>query len=281
MGWGASRLLPAGEAYPARFPRLSNEVWHRREAELTRAPWTVSLASSGYLARAELSAEDGNALSAKELEQAQGFIDTHLGLVGLTQRAPLTKWDDGLYYVSKVDDPRFGISVLHRGTKVTITGHLWPGLTLRSRARREPNDLLRPWLGTRVVSGDPIEQHPCDPVHSVNDCAQPSEPEIAIVGPEIAHYAVTASAVDDFIEVREVLVLDLPAHPKSLDAGRPVPPATLDARTGEALEVATFQTGMCEDRACVTWGSVRTEQNALFWHWVSFERLQLDVVFRQ
>ncbi len=280
MGWGASGAVPRGEAYPARFPRLSTEVRRRREAEVKSAPWTVSLASSGYLARAELLVEDGDDLSSKELAQAQGFIDTHLALVGLTQRTPLKKWDDGLYYVSNVDDPRFGISVLHRGTKVAITGHLWPGLTLRSRARREPNDLLRPWLGMRVVSGDPIVQQPCDPVHSVNDCPQPRERETVIVGPDIAHYAITATAVDDFVEVREVLVLDLPQHPTSLDAGRGLPPAVLDARTGEALEVATFGPGMCEDGVCASWGFARTERNMLFWHWVAFERLQLDVLFR-
>jgi hypothetical protein len=283
-GWGDSHATQPGEVYPARFPRLSKDAWHRREAELqaTSGPWNITLASSGFLARAEHPAENGNDLSARELDDAQRFIDLHLALMGLARQTPLKKWDDGLYYLSPIDDPRFGISVLHKGTSVAISGQLWPGVTIRSSARRAPSEALRPWLGTRIISGDHVLNPPCDRVSSgVNDCTPPSDPAPVTVDPDIAQYVIHGRVVGDWIEVREMLALALPPNPKAMDVGVALPPAAQDARTGEALDVVPLESGMCEDEgACVSWGHIRTERNVFLWHWVSLERLQSEVVFR-
>ncbi|MEO7112538.1 MAG: hypothetical protein ABI183_18985 [Polyangiaceae bacterium] len=279
-GWGTSHAVQPAEIYPTRFRRISKEELQHRADALKVAPWMLSLGPSGYLAQATRNVEDGDDLSSQDLEQAQSFIDTHLALMGLARSAALKKWDDGLAFISPVDDPRFGISVLHRGPRLTITGHLWPNFTFRSSARRDLAALLAPWLGTRVTSSDVIVNPPCDPVNSIDDCPRQSEPPVAIVGPSLAHYVVNATEVGDAIEVREVLVLDLPHNPKPMDAGKTLPPSAFDARTGEPLNVSAFGSGMCEGDACVSWGSARTEQNFLFWHWVSFERLQSDVVNR-
>ena len=278
-GWGSPHAPPAGEIYPAKFPRVADEDLRRRETELRAAPWTLGLEPSGFLAQAALNVDDGDEVSSTDLEQAQSFIDNHLALFGLARRAPLKKWDDGLYYVSPVDDPRFGISVEHRQTRLTIVGHVWPGFTFQSSARRTPSVLLGPWLGMRVGSADPIDNMPCDPAGPESTCPQAKEPQIVVVGPDIAHYVVSANAneASNEIEVREVLVLDLPHNPTSLDAGKTLPPFALDARTGEAVSIHGVGAGMCGPN-CVAWGSARTEHNFIFWHWVSLERLQRDVM---
>lgn len=280
-GWGDSHAPQAGEIYPATFPRIPDADLRRRESELNAAPWSVSLGPSGYLAQASLNVDDGETLSSAELDEAQIFIDSHLALFGLAQKSSLKKWDDGLYYVSPVDDPRFGISVLHRGPRLTIAGHFWPHFTFRSSARKNPSELLRPWLGTRVTSADTIQMMPCDPAGPVNTCPQQSEAPVVTVGPDIARYVVSAIEIDGALEVRELLVIDLPHNPRPVDSGKTLPPFALDARTGEAMKAAALGSGMCEgDAFCVSWNGTRTVQNFMFWHWVSFERLDRDVGFR-
>jgi hypothetical protein len=44
--------------------------------------------------------------------------------------------------------------------------------------------------------------------------------------------------------------------------------------------VGGFGSGTCDATFCVAWGGARTERNMLFWHWVSFERLQRDLISR-
>jgi hypothetical protein len=287
-GWNAA-FAPAPPSssssaaeYPLRFRRLAKDARHAREVEFqaASAPWKVSLASSGFLATAEWSTnESGDTLSADEREAAQRFLDAHLDLLGLTKRAPLEKWDDGLYYLSPVGDPRFGISVQHRGAKVTILGHLWPSMTLRSSARRSPADLLRPWLGVRVVSGDRgAASMPCDRTTEHPDaCGSSNEQDVTTISPDVAKYVVYGRLDGDFVEVREVLVLPLPERATLVDARQPAPPPAIDARTGEPLDVTTFGSGMCEEEgACALWTWSRSSTNFLFWHWVTFERLQFQ-----
>ena len=290
-GWNASFATSSPSAssssssssseYPLRFRRLPKDALRARELEVqaASAPWSVSLASSGFLAVAEWSTKESDTLSADEREAAQRFLDAHLDVLGLAKRAPLERWDDGLYYVSPVGDPRFGISVQHRGTKVTILGHLWPSMTLRSSARRSPADLLRPWLGVRVVSGDPrAPRPPCDPTPEHPDaCGGSNEQEVTTIGPDRAKYVVYGRADGDFVEVRELLVLPLPDNPTLLDARQPAPPPAIDARTGALLDVTALGSGMCEEEgACALWSWSRSSTNFLFWHWVTFERLQFD-----
>jgi hypothetical protein len=298
-GWSSDRVgseVPAtppaaisasASAYPVRFQRVTGAQREARERALRQAntPWVVHLASSGFLATAEMTASDDETLSSGEREAAQRFLDTHLDLVGLTKPAPLEKWDAGLWFVSPIGDPRFGIAVQHRGNKVTIAGHLWPSLALRSNLRRSPAELLRPWLGARVVSGARREWHPCDQVSGRSGgCGGGSSDDggVTIITPEIASYVVYGLVGGDFIEVREALVLPLPDQPVMLDAREPLVPPAVDARTGEPLDLTALGAGMCEEEgACLSWTWSRSETNFLFWHWVSFERLQLaDLVFR-
>jgi hypothetical protein len=203
--------------------------------------WKFALTRTGYFASGEVSAPidpsgPEQALASEHIRAAQRMIDTHPALFGLARPEPLQRFHDGLYFVSPIGDPRFGISLGRWAHRVVLAGHLWPGFTMRSRARREVATLIGPWRG-REIRGVGHEPHPCDPV-GPHDCQGPGEPPRTRVTPESVHYAVFGRAVDDRIEVREVLLFPLfdglLVDPEKGD----IPPA-VDARTGEVLEIST------------------------------------------
>lgn len=293
-GWGTSAPTAGGVAsvetgtasYPARFPRFDDATLRDREEALARerSGWTVRLATSGFVARAEhaVAAEDRE-LSGDEVASAQRFIDAHYAVFGLARPTPLRRWDDGLWFIAAIDDPRFGIAVIHSGWRLVVTGHLWPGVALRSNARRSLSALLAPWLGARVTTSDVTPEHPCDPVRSADDCPRLEGQTVVVVGPDVARYVVYASptASGDAVEVRDLCVLALPPRPKLVGAAPSSPPplpAALDARTGEPLDLeGAVDPGACEQEgACVGWSWARSERNVLFWHWVSYEGLHFD-----
>ena len=264
-GWGSSRAVVANEVYPARYPLLSKEVRSAREAEAQRQwpGWRVSLAFSGFFAAADKHVPLATKLDADEIADAQHFIDGHLALFGLVHSEPLKRWHDGLYFISPVDDPRYGISLLHNGSLVVLTGHLWPGFTMRSAARKDPRALLAPWLG-RQLRTKPEQMHPCDPVHDVSDCPGETPVTTFTIGIDTVSYAVYARATDTEVEVREILVLPLFSDAELVGSQDAMPPS-VDARTGEPLLLSSWSPTMCEEKgACPMWGWFQDESHLDF-----------------
>lgn len=265
-GWGSSRAAAANEVYPARYPLLSRDVVRAREAEAQRQwpGWHVTLAASGFFAAADKRAPEGLKLDVDDIADAQRFIDAHLALFGLVHPEPLKRWHDGLYFISPVDDPRFGISLLHRGQLVALTGHLWPGFTMRSAARKDPRELLAPWLG-RQLRSVPQPSRPCDPVRGASDCSGGTPPTTVTIDTDSVLYAVCAHVAGSELEVREILVLPLFGDAELVEPQKgPLPPA-VDARTGESLALSAWSPGLCEEQGvCPMWGWFKDEAHLSF-----------------
>ena len=242
-GWGTSLAQATGRDYPMRYPFAPAEQLSGTVAALQRAfpSWRFALTRTGYFASAELAAPidpsgPDQPLALEHIHAAQRMIDAHPALFGLARPEPLQRFHDGLYFVSPVGDPRFGIALGRWAHRVVLVGHLWPGFTMRSRARRDIATLIAPWQG-REIRGIGHEPQPCDPV-GPHDCTDPGEPPRVRVTPESVRFAVFGRVVEDRIEVREVLLFPLfdgmLVDPEKGD----IPPA-VDARTGEVLEIST------------------------------------------
>jgi hypothetical protein len=267
-GWGPSRPAPANEVYPAHYPRLTKAEVALREAALqkTDPSWRVTLGYGGFLEEAARPATREDKLSSDEVTAAQRFIDAHFELYGLARPTPLARWHDGLYYISPVDDPRYGVAVQSRTQRVVIAGHLWPGFTMRSSARKDPRELLRPWLGRRMrIDPQPGTFGHCDPVNSVNDCPSPPQSSFVTVGLDNASYVVHARLTATDIEVRELLVLPLASGAVLLEPEKGPLPSALDARTGEEVTVTALGPGMSEEGgAALWWGWYQDESHLDF-----------------
>ncbi len=265
-GWGHSSTPAREELYPARYPLLSPDSHRVKEAVLQKEMpgWRLQLAASGYFAASEKVASQSMRLAPDEIAEAQRFIDSHLEVFGLTRPERLERWHDGLYYISPVGDPRYGISLLHRDQRVVLAGHLWPGFAVRSTARRDAAALLRPWLG-RKLRGIPRPNMPCDPVHAESDCRGETPPLNVTIGTDNVWYAVYGRATAHGLEVREVLVLPLFGESELVEPEKGEIPPAVDARTGEPLDVTAWGPGSCEERgACLLWGWFQDESHLDF-----------------
>ncbi|HSQ63416.1 MAG TPA: hypothetical protein VLM85_09390 [Polyangiaceae bacterium] len=266
-GWGASRAAST-EVYPGKYPLVAEAERKAREAELARElpGWQVSVARSGFFAQAHtIQVPVAMKLAPSEIELAQHVIDRHYALFGLARPERFVRWHDGLYYISPIDDPRYGIALLHTRQVLKLAGHLWPGFAMRSSARKALSALLAPWLGRRFGSR-PREDHPCDPVSRdpQRDCPRAEAQTITITA-DAASYVVVGSESGSDMEVREALALPRTDDMVPLDGKDAKVPRAVDARTGEELETTAVGPGMCESGgACPTWGWFQDERHLEF-----------------
>ncbi|HEX7603060.1 MAG TPA: hypothetical protein VF316_15690 [Polyangiaceae bacterium] len=269
-GWGTSIPAAANESYPARYPRLDAKKLDETKASVERElpGWRVAISSTGFFGSADRHYEEdvySQKLTSAEIELAQRFIDGHLPLFGLDRATPLRRWHDGLYFISSVDDPRFGIALSHDGPGPHLAGHLWPGLTMHSSARKDLAALVGPWLGRRLRH-PPREQHECDPRDGhPNDCAPSADEPDTTITLENVSYAIYASEEGSEVVVREVVVLPVGGSLIQLEPERGWIPPSVDARTGEVLEFAPSEASMCEEGGpCFDWGWYQDERYLRF-----------------
>lgn len=202
-------------------------------------------------------------LSRSDIDQAQRFIDRHLDLFGLTHLEPLQRWHESLYFISPVDDPRYGIALGRWGPRIVLVGHLWPGFTMRSNARKDILSLLRPWIGRRLREPpSQNEGHPCDPYVDANgrnhDCGTPTQSRAEVfVSPASVRYVAYGKRLDDAIEVRELLVFPLHSNYELIEPEKGDIPSAVDARTGEVVDLAAKPNEYFveEGGVCVGWHS--------------------------